>query len=326
MLKFFGSSYIIQYVALFLIALVIWMPAFIHPAGLPESFGMEAPLYQLLEGLLGKLPFLVPYLAFLFILSQAILLNIILSYHELTPRNSLLTSFLFIVFFSTSPALQTIYPAMIVMFLMIALLHLIFKMQGQEDNITTVFSAGMLISLSSMIYLPVIFLLLFLWQVFMIYRIFSWREWVVSLAGLSIPYIYLLTFLWWTDRVSEYASAIYITGSRFFREIPLPGFLQLAIWSILLVFILLPAVIKIYPRLSTYNIDIRKKLAALSWMAIIGGAIALTGGNMVLNSIVLLPVVSLVAHYYHTIRRSVYQEIIFAGFLILIIAQLYFPV
>lgn len=326
LLKFFGSSYIIQYIALLIIAVVIWIPAFIHPVGMSELSGMEAPVYLILADLLKKVPYLVPYLAFLFVLTQAILLNTILSFHELTPRNSLLSSFLFLVFFSTSPALQTVYPAMIAMFFLIALLHLVFKMYGQEENITTVFSAALLLSVSSMIYLPVIFLFLFLWQVFIIYRIFSWREWIVSLTGFAIPYVYLLTGLWWTDRIPEYVTALSVAGRQFLHPGPMPGFLQLALWAILLLFILLPALLKIYPRLSTYNIDIRKELAVISWMAIIGGIITFAGGNILQNSIVLLPVTILVAHYYSTIKRSVYQEIVFSVFLMLVLAQLYFPV
>lgn len=326
MLKFFGSSYIIQYVALFLIALVFWIPAFIYPQGMPVNNSLDTPLYLIISGLLGHIPFLVPYLAFLFILVQAILVNAILSFHELIPKNSLLAAFLFVVFFSTSPALQTIYPAMISIFLLIILLHLVFKMYGQEDNITTVFSIAMILSVSSMVYLPVIFLFIFLWQVFLIFRIFSWREWVVSIIGLALPYIYLLTYLWWTGRVQEYMEALIASGSNFLHPGPVPGFLQLSVWGILVIFILLPAVLKIFPRLSTYNIDMRKKLAAISWLAIIGGVIALTGGNMVLNSITLLPVTILAAHYYSTLRRLVYQEIIIACFIILVLAQLYFPV
>ena len=115
LIRFFRSSYIIQYALLAIIAAALWAGAFIQPQNMPEGVEYVTPLYNLLADLLHEFPRIMVSLAFVLILLEAFILNSILIYHDMVPKNSLLPSFIFILLMSSAPGLLNLYPVLVIM-------------------------------------------------------------------------------------------------------------------------------------------------------------------------------------------------------------------
>jgi putative flippase GtrA len=102
LIKFFKSSYLIQYFFLVLLTAAIWIPGFLANQGLPVEPNLITPLYNLALYVLKMFDAASPAAALVIVVISAFTLNNILVFHELTPKNNLLPAFLFIVFMAAT--------------------------------------------------------------------------------------------------------------------------------------------------------------------------------------------------------------------------------
>lgn len=204
LIRTFRKSYLIQYILLALMHLILWGGAFISPAEVSLSGDPYlSPAYALLLKLLGNNPYLYVSLAFLLVLSAAIIFSYTIDKNNLADSNSLIPALVFIVVMSLFPGLQTLHQALIPGFIMIVVLDMVFDIFTAEEAYTKVFNSSFLVAVSSFFYFPSIAFLLFIWLTFFIYRLYSWREWVIVLLGFLTPYILLWTYFFWTDDLAK---------------------------------------------------------------------------------------------------------------------------
>ncbi len=324
LIKFFRSSFLIQYFVLLIITGGIWFKAFMQPAELPVEQSFIAPFWSLLFPLLKQIPGLLAPIALFFIFSSALALNSVLAFHELIPKNSLLPSLLFILFMSSSPCLMTIYPSLLMTPILIYLLHLAFRMYEQSDYIRSSFSAGLLISLMSMLYTPAVFLVILFFLVFLVFGILSWREWVILIIGFFLPFFYLAVYYFWTDKLLEAASEYIGYFIRFFNFHFDFNILQLATWGLFIVLMLIPAIYRISSTLNGFNINFRKKMTASIWLLLISAVLIPSDQGIAFNNMFFLPSTILIAHHYSVIRKSYFHDIILLVFITLIVLQNFF--
>ncbi len=103
LIKFFRSSFLIQYFALVLITAAIWIPGFLSNPGLPVEPRLITPLYNIAHYVLSMLDFASPLIALAIVFISALTLNNILVFHELTPKNNILPAFIFILLMGSNP-------------------------------------------------------------------------------------------------------------------------------------------------------------------------------------------------------------------------------
>ena len=266
LIGFFRSSFIIQYITLIIIAGGLWIGVFLKPVAVTITGGMEIPIYSVLYPWIAKLDWLVIPLAFIILLLEGFILNSVLIYHELVPKNSLIPSLVFFTIMSSSPVLLNIYPALIAIMFFIIFLNLILPLYEQENNLRAILSAGLILAIGSMIYLPLVLLLPFFWMCFLIFRILKWREWLISLIGFLIPYLYLAVYYFWTDKIPEAITAYknYYMGILTI-DFPL-DFWHIAIWGLMILFLLIPGMGYVTVNINSHNINMRKKISAITWM------------------------------------------------------------
>ena len=319
LIRFFRSSYIIQYALLAIIAAALWAGAFIQPQNMPEGVEYVTPLYNLLADLLHEFPRIMVSLAFVLILLEAFILNSILIYHDMVPKNSLLPSFIFILLMSSAPGLLNLYPVLVIMPLMIFFLHTVFKMYELSDNTNTVLSAGLLLSVSSMFYGQASLLLIFFWIIFLIFRILSWREWLISIISFIVPYLYLLAaYLWFEDM-----DKVYLAYGSFYSDILVSVYrtaiFQYIIWGIIILLIILPSFFTVLSSLGTYNINLRKKMSVTAWLVVFAGILVFTRGRIEFNSLFFLPATILVSHFLSNLKKTAWHDVVIMILLVLII-------
>jgi hypothetical protein len=318
LIRFFRSSFIAQYFALLVIAVVLWVPAFLQGRWtMPES-SQVMPLYHLIAGNLPDLSWLPPLLGLFIILFTAVILNNIFIFHDLIPKNSLLPAMLFIVFMSSAPATLTLYPSMLAMLPMAAFLHQVYRLYDQNDNPNTALNIGILAAISSMIYLSIALLVFYTMIVYLIYRILSWRQWSIVILGFILPYLYLLTYYFWFDRL-EAISAQYLGHFEGFFRITAPyDLFQVSVWVVFGLLMLLPSTVRIISTLGGQNITHRRKMAVTVWLAIFGAVTLFMEGDIAYNTLIYIPAAGIVAAHFHMIKRSPWNELVLLAYLLMI--------
>lgn len=324
LIKFFRSSFIIQYFALVLVTAVLWIPGFVNNPGLPASPALITPFYNIAHYLLNMLEIASPVAGVIIVVISAMTLNNILIFHELTPKNNLLPAFLFILLMSSNPATLCSYPFLIALPLFTWFLHTIYKINDEPENYMEVFNASMLVAVISMIYPIAVILFIFIWMTLLIYGTFNGRNLIISIIALALPYIYLFLYFFWTDRIDEAMAAYLVWMKDIFIFTMNRNILQLAIWSIFTIFMLFPSFTRITGTLSTYGINFRKKIAATAWLLAFALPMIISGGKVDYHMMLFLPAVIMLAHYYHLFKKSFWNEIILLLFVLLILANNYY--
>jgi hypothetical protein len=323
LIKFFRSSFLIQYFFLILVMAALFVPGFLANPGLPVEPSLITPLYNLAHYVLSLLDAASPAIAIGIVLVSALTLNNILVFHELTPKNNLLPAFLFILLMGSNPASLCAYPVILSLPFLTWFLHTIFKMNDEPENYMEVFNASILISIISMIYPDAILLYVFIWLALLIYGTFNGRNLIISLIAVILPYIYLFLYFFWTDQLGEALNSYLVYFGSTFAFRMNKNIWQLIIWSVFAIFMLLPSFMRVSGTLSTYGINFRKKMAATSWMMAFSLLMIILHGKVDYNTLIFLPASIMIAHYYHLFKKSLLNEMALLLLLLLILANNY---
>jgi hypothetical protein len=95
-------------------------------------------------------------------------------------------------------------PTLICNFLMIWIMDKFLKMGKSPNAIMTMFDVGMIIAIGTLIYFPFIVMLAMLWFTLLLYRSFSWREWISGLVGFLTIFFFVGVYYYWNDNLSMF--------------------------------------------------------------------------------------------------------------------------
>ena len=101
MIKFFRQSYAIQYVVIALLAIALWIPAFVAgkvPSGLEKPV---TPIFNLINGVLDFSTYAQITFAFLLLVFETLIFNAILVDHQIVGKVSTMGAFVFVLLMST---------------------------------------------------------------------------------------------------------------------------------------------------------------------------------------------------------------------------------
>jgi hypothetical protein len=241
-IKFFKSSFFIQYLVIAITGLCLWFSAFLGPPGMPAPEG-PVPLYVIVFNLLHGSPLAATILGFLLILAETYWLTRILSVHELVLKNSSLSALVFLVMMSFLPDQLTLNPINIALGFMILILHHLLISYNKPEHLDRIFAAGFFTAIASLFYLPFILWFVFVIISFLVFRAGNWRAWMAAFIGLITPFLYLSVWYYWYDEFivnalsfSSFFSHIFVFPNPFHTDFYiLCGFtVLLALWGIFL--------------------------------------------------------------------------------------------
>jgi len=216
LIQLFRKSYLLQYILLLLLTIILWIGAFIQPFEIPiVTKPLLTPGYSLLMGILQGNVLLRVIIAMILVISGALLFNYALTKFDLVPKNTLVPAMVYIVLLSYSPSLLALHPVAIPVLLMLLVLYFLFQVYTEEEAFAPIFNIGFLIGISSMFYFPSIFFILFIWLTFIVYRLYSWREWTIPITGIITPYLFLFTYYFLTDSLEP----AYLAYAAYFSKI-----------------------------------------------------------------------------------------------------------
>jgi hypothetical protein len=261
LLKIFRSQSPIQFLLILIALLLLWIlpdgGASMQP---PSNF--DTGIYKSFSDLFITSSFWSRAVALIIILLQAIILNYLLIKNNLTPKNSLLPSFLLILFYgSTTSAFQLSAPLISSFFIILAVAELA-SMYELKYAFKESFNSSFFITIASFFYFPSFVFILLPWISFLIYRIVSWREWVISLIGIISAAFLFSFFYFWNNKLLDVWNLItqfYGHPERF--QIKLSN-VEIVIWSVIGL-IILSAILNLLNHLNEKVIAIRRKYLVL---------------------------------------------------------------
>ena len=319
MIRFFKSGFPVQYIAIFLIGMLLWGRAFFDPCSMPAPHGF-VPFYSLLFSLLSTTPIIAVILGFILVMVSAYLLNQLLTVNDVVLKNSSLAGFLFVILMSFHPQLLILQPVNISIFFLLLIVKQLFNSYNREDPYDLVYSAGFFTAIGSLFYFPFLLFILFIFFSFIFFRSASWREWVSSFLGFLTPFVFFSVYYFWNDRllskVIDYFSALEVEMSwKIFGN----TFFTLSASVIILFF--LYCFFNGFRRATEKTIEIRRKTLLLTWIMFFAVISAPFSSNLFFYHLEILFITfsGFITIYLMQIKRFFWQELFILLFLISIL-------
>lgn len=194
------SGTIIQFTIFTVLTSWLWIPAFQNPLDAVITTD-DGPLYTLLVSWIQAMPFLSVTIALVVIIFQSIVLFYIFQANGFFGRANFIPAMVVLITFSWNISYLTMHAIIPACIFIIIAINSILGMYGRQAPYRQVFTAAFAISVASLFYLPLVYMILLLWFSLISYRISSWREYVITIIGFVLPWVYYVSLLFWNDNV-----------------------------------------------------------------------------------------------------------------------------
>lgn len=323
MLNFFKHSYLYQQIVIVLMALVLWMPAFISKSAfIPGEY--NTPLYNVITSVLDFSPFLLNALAFVIYLFSIFLFNSVLSANRLVSKYSTVGAFSFVLMMCCSPELHSCYPFLFACPFIMMAMHTLFLIYQTENPENYMMNIGYFIAIASLFYYPSVFLIVWVLLSLLILGFNEIRYCMLPLTGFMIVNgLYLgMIFLFGDIKVLMNSYSDFFENLRFFYELNLNDRILLMISGFLFLISLLRTVGN---KSSDRGTNVRKR---------VGVAMILTAFSIVMffihmplmnNSLVFMMFAFFFAMTLSDIKKSRIANLVMILMLVIILANQYLP-
>ena len=283
------------------LTIVLWIPAFF------SDFKIE-----FLEEISSGLRWLDILIAIVLISGQAIYLNVIVGQYKLVTENSHLSSLMFVVLNSCFILLLSLSQLVIANTFVLIAFHQLLKMYNLKNNYAILFNASLLIALASLIYLPNILYFVLLWIALIYNTTPKWRDFIISLIGLSIPILYFASYKYVFSvgfvsyNIDDYFFNIYNVHWSDFSIFSKTFFCVLCLISIF-------SFITLFSLLNKSVVRVRKSLIVVVLMVIIGlSTLALNQFDYLATLLVVsIPLAIIFANFFQNFRKKWIAEVLF---------------
>lgn len=203
MIGIFKQKTAANFFLLLILGLLIKLPMFIHPH-VPVFQGNEGMLYHLLMQYLkpfgNTYPALYSILAFILLYSQAVVLNRLFNNQRMMNRSTYLVGVSYLLITSLFPEWNYFSAPLLLNTFLIIIIAEIFKLYQQQKALGKIFNTGLLAGIISLIYLPSVVFLLWIFMGLLVMRSFRINEWLLCLMGFLAPYYFYGIYLFLTDQ------------------------------------------------------------------------------------------------------------------------------
>jgi len=221
MISLFRTTRLYPVFLLIVLAALMWIFSKSASYTLVPANGM--PLYDLIMNLLSFLPsWFRPILGFTLITSQAIHFNMVLNKHEVLYKQTWIPALMYLLLAGLVPPFLGVHPLLFVNSLLIPVIDRLFSLYKNNSPMPLAFDGAFLLSIAALFYLPAAALLLFYFTGLLILRPFSWREWMVTLIGMTLPFFFALLYYFVNDDLYGFCQRVFVSGIK--KEIDLEHF------------------------------------------------------------------------------------------------------
>lgn len=267
LVKIFKKKYTLQLLILAIVPIVFWIQSFAYPPQvITNKFDM--PLYKVIYDWAKDYQLFSSIIAFVFVFLQGLLLNQLLTNHHLSQKNTFLPAFIYILLMSCSYNCMTLNSILFANFLIIFALYFFLRCSDKKEGIDEVYNSCALLSLASLFYAPAILYIFWIWFGLIIYKLYKWRSWAMSLLGIMTPYLLLIIFYYlngmdiYTNMFSNTSQWLHFDFNFLNEPMQVVYMASLLLYSI-------PAIFTTISSRSNRVIEYRKKSAVMFTLLII---------------------------------------------------------
>ena len=323
MIKFFRQSYAVQYVVLALLAIALWVPAFLSgkmTMGLDEPV---TPLYNLVNRLLSYSPILQHGVAFLLLVLETLIFNAMMVNHQIVGKVSTMGAFVFVLLMSLTVTQTNFYPfAFATLFILLTIGNLFdtYMLPNPEVNLL---KAGVFIALASMCYFPAILLILWVIIVLPVAKKGSLRLELIPIFGFLFVYFvyFVCMFLFGDFHTLLLGYKDYFTSFHFSVE----GF---NLWNIILLALMIVLTVLTFFGGNNANFEktvaVRTKISMTFILAIFALLTLFVGTNVLMNGLVFIVLSILLSYTFSYMGNTGWANLILTLFIILVFVNHYY--
>jgi hypothetical protein len=296
------------------LAILLWLPTLLHTQLHPVFDGM--PLFVLVDSQISQVPYLPAVVAVVLIILEALLLNVVVVQHLVTPKDNYLIAGLYVVLMSSSRSFLTLHPILFANLFLILSLRSVFMMHRKETAFGNAFDAGIYISIASLFYLPALFFFPLLGFSYVLMRPFIWREWVISLMGLLVPYLFVgLYYFWIGDLLYLWHNRLPFTfeGKITGTSLPSSNYFFLIMGGILSVF----AMFNLFNSVAALSLKARSTSYVMFWFMVFAAVILIASPKYKApyTGLLFIPMSVFIANYLLQVKKNWWREFCFLGLL-----------
>ncbi len=305
-----------------LIAVLIWLNAFIHPV-LNSTLYYDIdpmPLYRLLSMAIGKSVITGTAFTFVLVLLMIFLVTNFNTSHFFINERTFLPSTIYLLLTGLFPHYQTLNPVLPAsVFLMLAIRTIAdsYRKPGIAHNF---FDASFLIGTGSLFYANTIWFGVLIFIGITIFRTGNIREFVITLIGLITPFlltagIYFVLGLNITSLKESFIFNLFSESDKYsFPRMVIAGIVILEI-------IVIVSLVYLFSTINNKKIKSRKTFTTLIWTMVICLTVyfAVPSASGELIWFVAIPVSYIVAHYLIFSHNKIIPEIVFSIILLVLI-------
>jgi hypothetical protein len=311
------SGTFLQFTLFAVFTAVLWIPAFVHPIA-PVSTANDGPLFTLLESLLLPFPILVTTVALMLVVLQAIVLFYVFQANGFFGRSNFLPAIIILLSYSWNACFLTMHALLPAGVFLIIALNSIMTMYGRQGAYHQVFTAAFSISIASLFYIPIAYLLLLIWFTLITFRISTWREYAVSLIGFALPLIYFISWLFWMDSVQ--GGIRHMSAALFHLVRPERLSVINTIWLSASAFIMVVTMVAVLNSMNDKLISLRRRAWVLFNFSFTAAIAVLLAGWPIMsaNYIFVIPLSFFITGSFALIKRPFWFEILVLGYFLLL--------
>ena len=323
MIKFFRQSYAIQYVVIALLAIALWIPAFVAgkvPSGLEKPV---TPIFNLINGVLDFSTYAQITFAFLLLVFETLIFNAILVDHQIVGKVSTMGAFVFVLLMSLTNTQTTFYPFALATLFILLMLRAYFSVHLAPKPELGLADAGILIALASMCYFPSIVLILWSIIVLPVAKKGTLRLQLIPIVGfLFVYFLYFLGVYLFGDLPSVWSGyRDYFTSNQF----SINGF-NIKNISLLVLLVVPTAFLLFGSANATFEktVAVRTKISMITIMFIFAVMLLFLGGNILMNGLIFIVLSIIISYAFSYIGNTGWANLFLTLFLVLVFANHYY--
>ena len=324
MIRFFRNSYLIQYLAIALLIIALWIPSFAMGNVDVVWRSPVTPLYNLMADILDFWPPAMLVFAMLLMGFEAMFFNSILASNQIIGKVYTLGAVAFLLMLNLLPAQTTFYPFLLSSVFQLMFIHTMFAIYQTPRPELYILNAGFYISFASMCWLPS--LLLAVWGIVALAIIHkgSLRLHLIPFIGLLLPYFFFFAVRFLMGDLMPVLQAYgdYFTGFRLTVEglgwpkVVLLGFLVLVLF-----------VPMFAPHLFTLerSVAVRTKIAMTYNLLLLGIFLLFVESEPMRSGVLFIALSILFSYYLSYLDRLKWPNITFIILIVGVLAAHYIP-
>ena len=321
MIKFFRQSYAIQYVAIALLAIALWIPAFTSAKATMGLSEPVTPLFNLIDGLLGFSPTIQLIFAFLLLVLDTLIFNAVMVKHQIIGKVSTLGAFVFVLLMSLTRTQTCFYPFILSSIFILLIINEIYDVYLFSNPEMNLLKVGILVALSSMCYFPSIVLILWVMAALPIVKKGTLRLELIPLLGFLFTY-----FLYF---VGVYLFGDFLKIVHAYQDYLLNVMLSVEGFNLLnIILLIFLVVISIVMLLGNSKLEkafaVRVKITLCVLMMVVAVALLFWGGNVLMNGLIFIVLAILFAYEFTYMDNTGWANLVLTLFLLLVFANHYY--